>query len=189
VVTSPGHEARTLTAHVDASNPAATIRIDALGAPPPSTSAVDSKPGPPPSATAVATEATPSLSATPDVSTADPSTGKTRRWSGLGAGGLGALGLGAGVVLGLIAKSRQDASNSGPCDAATDRCSGAGLAQRQDAFGFATASTAAFIAGGIAIAGGATLFLTAPRSTGSASLVVAPAPMVGGGGAILHACF
>jgi hypothetical protein len=91
---------------------------------------------------------------------------KTQKWIGVAVGGVGVLGLGAGAVLGVLAMSKLNDSNNGPCNA-SDHCSTAGLGLRQDAEHFGNASTAAFIAGGVALAGGVVLFLTAPKSGGA----------------------
>ena len=49
-------------------------------------------------------------------------------------------------------------------------------ALRDDASSMATISTIAFVAGGVALAGGLTLFLVAPKRSGGASAAVAPTP-------------
>jgi hypothetical protein len=115
----------------------------------------------------------------------------TQRWIGLGVGGLGVIGLGVGGVLGLVAMSKRDQSNSGAiphCDA-NDICSSDGLALRKEAESAATGSTIAFVAGGIALAAGVVLYITAPRGSPVTGLLVAPAPIAGGGGAIVRATF
>jgi hypothetical protein len=101
---------------------------------------------------------------------------------------VGAVGLGLGAVFGVLAKSKLDQSNSGPCDG-TDHCTQAGLSDRQTAETDATVSTVAFIAGGVLAAGGIALYLTGRPVSAGTGVVVAPAPMVGGGGALLVGTF
>jgi hypothetical protein len=115
-----------------------------------------------------------------------PDPGSTRRWLGVGVGGVGVVGVALGAVFGLRAKSKLNQSNDGPCDA-SDTCDAGGLALRHDASGAATLSTVFFAVGGVALAGGVVLYLTAPRSAPTVGLVVAPAP--GGASALLRTTF
>jgi hypothetical protein len=101
--------------------------------------------------------------------------GRTQRIAGGVAAGAGVIGVAVGAVLGLVAKSKLDQSNAdNHCDAA-DTCDTAGLALRSNAGSAALGSTVAFIAGGVLVAGGAALWLTAPRPTG-AQVGLAPGP-------------
>ncbi len=192
VVTGPGHPARTFTAHVGPDHPSASVSVDSLDAtsskpppslpfpPPPSLT-------PPPAAATIPAPATPPEPPPPDATTGD--SGSTRRWIGFGLGGAGVVGLGAGAVLGILAKSQVDQSNKpGGCDS-TDHCTSQGLSDRKQAESLATGSTVAFIAGGVLLATGAVIYLTAPHGTNGAGVVVVPAPMAGGGGALLRASF
>ena len=74
--------------------------------------------------------------------------------AGLVAGGVGALGLVAGGVLGGLAIAKQNQSNRGPCDLARDVCNNEGLSLRADAITAAAGSTIAFVAGGVMLATG-----------------------------------
>lgn len=86
-----------------------------------------------------------------------------QRVVGVAAGAAGVIGLGLGAFFGLRAMSKQDESNKdGHCDAA-DTCDTVGLGLRDEAITAATVSTIGFIAGGVALAGGVTLFFTAPE--------------------------
>ncbi len=80
--------------------------------------------------------------------------------AGIAVAGAGLLTAGAGAALGAVAIAKKDASDrtcsAGGCDAE-------GFALRKESISAATASTASFIAAGVALAGGAALFLTAPR--------------------------
>jgi len=87
----------------------------------------------------------------------------TRRWAGLVEGGAGILGITVGIVLGSVALAKLDESNAGPCNKA-DRCTPGGLDLRSQAQGFGNASTIAFVVGGVALASGAVLYLTAPNA-------------------------
>jgi hypothetical protein len=181
LVSAPGHAQRTLTAHVGPDARTATVRIDSLDdtpAPPPT---------PPPSP--APTEGSPPPAPPPGEapsSTDDP--GATRRYLGIGAMGLGVVGIGLGSVFGILAKNALAASNDGPCNS-SDHCNSTGLSDRKDASNKATVSTVLFIAGGVFAAGGVALYFTAPHAPASTGVVLAPAPMVGGGGAMLSGTF
>jgi hypothetical protein len=87
---------------------------------------------------------------------------QTRKWAGLVLGGTGIVGIGVGAVLGTIAISKLHESNEGPCNA-SDQCTTPGMGLRSQAEGFGNASTIAFVVGGVALASGAVLYLTAPK--------------------------
>jgi serine/threonine-protein kinase len=183
VVTSPGHPTQTLAAHVGPEAPNATVRIDSLDeAPAPAAPAV-----PLPATTPAAPPATALPSEPVPAEPSDP--GKTRRFVGLGLGALGVVGVGVGSVFGIIAKQRLDASNAVQCNASTDRCYAPGFPMRKSAEQAATASDVAFVVGGVFLAAGAVVYFTAPKAPSAMGIVVAPAPTVGGGGAVLRATF
>ncbi len=194
VVMAPGHTPRTISTRLGPDNPTAVVRIDSLdetaaAAPasrevaPPAASPTPTPPPAPSPPAAVAPEPAPERAAS---YTDDP--GATRRWIGIGVGAAGVIGLGVGTVLGLNAKSKLNQSNNGPCGA-NDQCNSTGLALRQDASSAATGLTVAFVLGGVAVAAGLVLYLTAPRGGANTGWVIAPAPMVGGGGAIVATGF
>jgi hypothetical protein len=192
VVSSPGHKPKTFMAKVGPESQSATVHIDSIEETAPAPSAVVTS-TPPPAAPAGSAPAstraptsTPSPESMPPSGSSDPAA--TRRWIGLGLGGLGIVGVGVGAVFGIVAKSKLDQSNNGPCDA-TDHCSDAGLSLRKDAQGAATASNIGCVAGGVLLAAGVVLYVTAPRGPTSTGVVVAPAPVAGGGGALLRATF
>ena len=119
----------------------------------------------------------PTAAASGTAATPDEVPGATRRTAGFVIGGAGILGLGVGVVLSLVSKSVYDPSAS-HCNAASE-CDAEGFKMRTDAIRLADGSTVALIAGGVLLAGGVTLWLTAPRGasptkagTGRTSLVV-----------------
>jgi serine/threonine-protein kinase len=104
-----------------------------------------------------------------------PDPGRTQRIVAGAAAGVGVVGIAVGSVLGLVAKSKLDQSNSnGNCDP-TDACNGTGLALRQNAESAALGSTVAFVIGGVAVAGGAVLWFTAPHAE-STRVGIAPGP-------------
>jgi hypothetical protein len=112
--------------------------------------------------------------------------GGTQRMIGLVIGGVGIVGLVVGSVLGLMASSSWNTAQKDAWpQAQTDQ---------QTASAYATGSTIAFIAGGAAVAGGAVLWLTAPKaerspSSGAAAWAIAPRVGPGGGGLVLRGGF
>ena len=101
------------------------------------------------------------------------SRGNGQRVAGLVIGGVGIVGLGVGAFFGLQAKSHLDDSNADNHCHDGNKCDDIGRAARSDAQSAATISTIAFIAGGVAVAGGAVLYLTAPK--GATRIGFAPA--------------
>ena len=183
VVSAPGHPARTIAAHTGPENPSVTVKIDSLdegGATP------QAVPTPLPTTSAPAPTGLPEL---PPTGAPPEDRNATRRWIGLGVGGLGVVGIAVGSVFGVLAKQKFDQSNSVQCDAATDKCHTPGFPMRKDAESAATASDVSFVIGGVLLATGAVLYLTAPKPKPSTGVVVAPVPIAGGGGALLRATF
>lgn len=100
-------------------------------------------------------------------------------------GGVGLVGIVVGSVFGIIASSKLSESNAdGHCDDA-NTCDPIGLAARSQAKDAATVSTIMFIAGGVALAAGITIFALAPSKKSSASVALVPALAPGGGFASL----
>jgi hypothetical protein len=88
-------------------------------------------------------------------------------------GGAGVAGLLVGGVFGTLSFSSWGAANK-ECPSHTN-CSMQATQDRSNALSFATVSTAAFIAGGALLAGGLTVYLTAPKDgPASARLTLAP---------------
>jgi serine/threonine-protein kinase len=179
VVTAPGHAPRTFTAHVGPESPNAKVDIDALG----ESTAPIPEPAPAPLPAPLLAPPPPALPPPPP-----EDTGATRRILGLGLGAMGVAGVAVGSVFGVVAKSKLDQSNAGPCDA-TDHCTTSGLATRKDAEHAATTSDVGFAVGAVLLAGGVALYFTAPRAPSQTGWVLAPAPLAGGGGALLRASF
>ena len=91
------------------------------------------------------------------------SPGSTQRTMGLVVGGAGVVGLVIGGVFGLISKSTYDHAFHSECGSNASTCSQQGAQDGQSARDQATVSTIGFVAGGVLLAGGALLYLTAPR--------------------------
>jgi hypothetical protein len=93
------------------------------------------------------------------------SNGSTQRVLGWTAVGVGVVGVAFGSVFGFDAKSKNDeATNQDGCSGST--CKGPnsvqGAAASSDASSAANASTIAFVVGGVALAAGVVIVLTAP---------------------------
>lgn len=149
----------------------------------------DAPQGAPAPAPAAAT--TPAQSAAPAAATAPPPEQPASSWNGqktaaIVVGGIGIVGIGVGSAFGLIAKSKNDQALEN-CRTPT-LCDQTGLDLTHDAKSAATVSTIAFVAGGVALAGGIVLWLTAPSSSPSSSATgLRFVPLVGsslGGGAL-----
>jgi hypothetical protein len=99
------------------------------------------------------------------------------RYVGLAVAGVGVAGLGVGTVFGLQAISRNNDSKA-DCDAQSV-CGPAGTVARHDAQSAGNVSTVAFLAGGVLLAGGATMFVLAkPRSSNGSGTAVRATPLV-----------
>jgi hypothetical protein len=95
---------------------------------------------------------------------ADSSSGDTQRMLGWIAGGLGVVGIGAGIVFELQRGSKID-EREGICPSGKLCTPDEGArveALNEDVDGLAMRETIAFVAGGLLLAGGAVLILTAP---------------------------
>lgn len=109
--------------------------------------------------------ATPAAAAQPGVDAGSSSSGDTQRWLAVGAGVVGVAGIVIGTVFGLQAGSKWDDAQA--CDK-DPSCPNAGTLS-DDASSAATISTVGFVVGGLGIAGGLALWLTAPDSESSAT--------------------
>jgi hypothetical protein len=89
-----------------------------------------------------------------------------------------------GSVFGASAQSKNTDANNGHCHGNT--CDATGVTLRQDAVHAGNLSTIMFVAGGVALAGGAVLWFTAPSNHG-----IQAAPAMGGGsyGAVVRGTF
>ena len=188
VVSSPGHAQRTIPAHVGPEAPTATVRIDRLDdSGPAPTPAPAPAPAPPPEVAQSPESARLPEPAPAPAPASPPDPASARRWIGVGVAAAGVVGVALGTVFGLGARSKLDQSNQDDhCDKA-DTCDPTGLALRHDASSAATLSTVMFVVGGVALAGGAVIYFTAPRPATTIGLSLAPAP--GGGAALLRGSF
>lgn len=138
---APGHRPWSLTVRVEKDGQLVTVTVPSLSAEAP-------KPAP-----------RPPVSVAPG-----PRPGGAQRILGFTAGGLGLGGIGAGVVLGLMALGRHDEAQA----SCTPTCAaGGGDAIQADAQQLALGSTIGFTAGGLLVAGGIVLLLTAPSAAAS----------------------
>lgn len=88
--------------------------------------------------------------------------GNSQRTIAYGLGGLGVVGITLGTIFGLNAIAKNSDSNDQGCSG--NNCSPEAAELRKDAQRAGNISTVAFLVGGAALAGGVTLYLTAPRS-------------------------
>jgi hypothetical protein len=110
-------------------------------------------------------------------------TQRTLAWVALGAG---VVGVAVGSIFGLEAKSNNDEALQPQNCRTSAYCTPRGLSLTSDAQSDATASTLAFVIGGVALATGAVLWLTAPSD---GSVHVAPAVGLSYGGAVIAGAF
>ncbi len=88
--------------------------------------------------------------------------GGTQRTLGYVAGGVGVVGLAAGAVFGLRARSKQDDAKAYCLPDDSSRCYPRGVALNDEAKSAATLSNVGFVTGGAALFGGVLLVLLAP---------------------------
>ena len=102
--------------------------------------------------------------------------GGAQRGVGIGLGVLGVMGLAAGTVLGLKARSSWDDAKA-HCASFPNGCSPAGVTLAEDARASGNTSTVAFVIGVAGLAGGAIVFFTAPKNAnGEKKLSIQLAP-------------
>jgi hypothetical protein len=155
---APGKKPWTRQITATATSGATKVEIPVLDVDP---ATVTASPAPPPTTTtARSTQAEP-----------PPPASNTQRTIGLVVAGVGVGGVALGSFFGLSAKSSLDASNADGHCRPDNHCDAVGKEHRDDFERNATLSTIFFIAGGVALAGGAVLYFTAPKST---SIAIAP---------------
>ena len=121
-------------------------------------------------------KAPPADPSTPNQSDKPPpeSTSSSMRWAGIGLMGVGVVSVGLGSVFGIVAGNKwsdaksQCGNGCGPGSTAYD--------SRSSAKTDATISTVGFIAGGLMLAGGATLFFLAPKEAPKNQVTVSVTP-------------
>ncbi|MFC1641723.1 hypothetical protein ACFL5O_03395 [Myxococcota bacterium] len=99
-----------------------------------------------------------------------PTGGAQQRIVGLAVAGVGVGGLVAGTVFGVRAQSKEKDSEAHCWPEDKSLCSAKGVALLDDAAGAATVANVGFIVGGLSLAGGAALFLTADQPTTAAAI-------------------
>jgi len=117
----------------------------------------------------------PPAAASASVAVAPPAegAGRTRRIAGIALGSAGLGGVVVGGIFGALTFSAWSAANSA-CSSHRN-CSAQALSDGSNASTYGTVSDIGFIAGGILLAGGVTLFLTAPKDARpAAALRVVP---------------
>jgi hypothetical protein len=149
--------------------------IALIGAPPAGTSSAAAAPLAPTSAT----PPTPAAE-TPPAKSAE---GSGQRTIGFVVGGAGIAGIAVGSILGLMASSAWNSAQN-ECGS-PNKCPrpSQAVSDQQNASGLATGSTIAFAVGGVALAAGTVLLLTAPRGgSPTSALMIAPSVLPGGAG-------
>jgi hypothetical protein len=124
-------------------------------------------PAPPPAAAPAPAPASSPASSPAEAPRDASSPGRPLRTAGIVVGAVGIAGVGASLVLGLVAKGKNDDANAICNGAACSSDRGVSLAK--DAGTFATASTVAFVTGLVLVGGGVTMYLVAPRDTSASS--------------------
>jgi hypothetical protein len=127
---------------------------------------------PDPYADAVKPRSTRAPTPPPGLETEAPSTGQTQRIAGLTVGGVGIVGVVA------IFETRLALSGADACPEAA--CSQSRSQSMRSANQWATISDASLVAGAVALATGAIVFFTAPRSSTGASVAIGVGPTPGG---------
>lgn len=106
--------------------------------------------------------------APPPVTSEEPDSGSGQRTLGIVVGVVGLLGLGAGTVFGLQAKSKDSDADANCRPGDPGRCNQTGVDLGREAEDAATLSTIAFGVGTLALAGGIILYATAPSDSSGA---------------------
>jgi len=105
------------------------------------------------------------------------SSGHTVRAVGIVVGAVGVIGVGASMVLGVLAKAKNDDANA-VCNGAT--CANEnGVALANQAGSLASASTVTFVAGLAFVGGGVTMYLLAPKNAASPVARIKISPEIG----------
>lgn len=174
VATATGKRAWEMKVTVEADGAAVSVEIGLLEDDAP---AVAPQPAPEPLPPAPPPPALPSKRAPPPVEAEAGRGGLgAQRVAGLIVGGAGLAALGVGTFFGFRAIAKKSDSEAGGHCHDGNVCDDVGFALRDEGYAAGNISTALFIVGGVAVAGGVTLFLTAPpRERGlSAQVGVSP---------------
>ena len=160
---APGRKSWETKVELGANASTATVRVPALEAEPGSVAAA---PAAAAATAAVATnEAPPPQPSTPSDSGSSGEGLGTQRTAALVAGGIGVVGVAIGTIFGFKSMSKHDDANklcpTGSCDTQE------GVTAWDDARSAGNVSTYSFIIGGVALASGAVLWLTAKPGSGA----------------------
>jgi hypothetical protein len=112
------------------------------------------------------------FAAPPPAADVPATAGPPLRTIGIATGAAGLVAIGLGAYFGLRAMAKNDDSES---DCAGDVCGPAGKQQRLDALAASRASTVAFVAGGVLVAGGVALFVWGGRDNAKQAVGVSAA--------------
>jgi serine/threonine-protein kinase len=164
---SPGHKTWTATVRVEGEGVNVPIDVPLLE--------VDNAPKP---AEAMATTAPAEPVPSADKG-AQGSSGSTQRTIGLVVGGVGVVGIVVGTIFGLKAKSKNDDSKGFCKPDNPNDCSAQGVNLRDQALNAAKVSTVGMVVGGVALAGGIVLFITAPSD--KPTMATGPSLRIAGG--------
>ncbi len=163
---------------LDAKDPSASLTVTI----PPLEDAPDTTPPPaatvvpPPASTVVAPPPTTPPPAQP------PSGGSSQATIGIVVGAVGIVGVGLGTVFALSAKSKYNDSLANCSTSSPNECMQTGVDQRNSARTSGNIASVAFAVGGVALATGIVLWLTAPSSHGSEQgVAIGVVPTLGGG--------
>jgi len=128
------------------------------------------------------------LAVVPEIAPPAPPPSSPLRPIGIAVGAAGLVGIGIGAGFGINAKSKNDEALT-HCPE-TPQCNDqTGVDLTHDAQASATASTVAFIAGGVVLATGVVLFLVAPHPSRAVTARIAPILGPGVGGAAIGGTF
>jgi hypothetical protein len=163
---------------LDAKDPSAslTVTIPALEDAPDTTPPVVVPPPAPP------VVAPPSTTPPPTPPPPPPSSGSSQATIGIVVGVVGIVGVGLGSAFALSAKSKYNDSLTACSPVNPNLCSQSGVDQRNSARTSGNIASVAFAVGGVALATGIVLWITAPSSHGSEQgVAIGVVPTLGGG--------
>jgi hypothetical protein len=184
--TAPGKQPFTASVDVAAKQASASLVVKLVDAP----QAAPTPPAPAPQPSAAQPPATqPPAPAPQSAPESAPSSWTTQKTLAVVAGGVGVAGLAVGSVFGLIAKSKNDEALQPQNCRTSTLCNQNGLNLTSDAKSAANLSTISFIAGGVLLAGGVVLWVTAPSGAPATGLRITPAVAPTYGGLALDAAF
>jgi hypothetical protein len=172
---APGRKSWSITVDVAQDGAQSTV-----GIPPLEEAPADAAPSPTAPAVPEAVSSAPASAPPSEPATASGG-GGTQRLVGAIVAGVGVVGLGAGGVFALGAKSKYNDSLKNCETANPDLCSSTGISQRDDARSAGNVATVFVGVGAAALVAGGIIFFTAPRSTsGSSAATLQVIPTLGG---------